>query len=135
MAIYPTLFALYLGRLVPGLGAHATLVGAAVVAAGAAYNLRGARAVGRGSEAMALVLLAPFAILTVLAMRAGDPPLGPAALRVAPDLSGAVLLAMWNTMGWDNVSTVASEVSRPRTRSRDPALFAVSHFVVPFFAS
>jgi amino acid transporter len=30
------------------------------------------------------------------------------------DLLGGVLVAMWNYMGWDNVSTVAGEVDRPQ---------------------
>ncbi len=41
MAIYPTLFVLYAERLWPLVGAWPVVVGAAVIAAGAAYNLAG----------------------------------------------------------------------------------------------
>src|SRR5438270_7134843 len=62
MAIYPTLFTLYLGRLLPSLatGQRPLLLGAAMIAACALWNLRGARSVGWGALAMTLVLLAPF---------------------------------------------------------------------------
>src|SRR5580692_45281 len=49
MAIYPTLFVLYLGRLVPVLAAWPHAIGALVIAAGAAWNLAGARSVGLGA--------------------------------------------------------------------------------------
>src|SRR3984957_1950890 len=39
MAIYPTLFVLYLGRLFPALAAYPHLIGALVIAVGAAWNL------------------------------------------------------------------------------------------------
>ena len=31
-----------------------------------------------------------------------------------PDLLGGIAIAMWNYMGWDNVSTIAGEVDRPQ---------------------
>src|SRR5438094_10448502 len=51
MAIYPTLFVLYLGRFAPALtaGWRGIAIGAAVVAACAVWNITGARAVGGGS--------------------------------------------------------------------------------------
>src|SRR5258708_3555735 len=60
MAMYPTLFVLYLGRLWPAVAAHPMLAGALFVAVGSLYNLGGARAVGEGSAAMTVLLLAPF---------------------------------------------------------------------------
>jgi hypothetical protein len=61
MAIYPTLFVLYLGRVWPGAasGPAALVIGVGVVATCAALNLRGARAVGGASEWMAVLLLGP----------------------------------------------------------------------------
>jgi amino acid transporter len=118
MAIYPTLFVLYLGRLWPAANGSvaATLIGTGVIAACALTNLRGARAVGGASQWMALLLLGPFAVFCVLAF------LGPthaAAAVPAPstgghDWIGGLLVAMWNFMGWDNASTVAGEVERPQ---------------------
>src|SRR5258706_9556249 len=52
MAIYPTLFVLYLKQLVPDLGVSPVVIGGLVIAAGAACNLAGARAVGEGSILM-----------------------------------------------------------------------------------
>lgn len=119
MAIYPTLFVLYLGRLSPMLGAHPIAIGVLVIAVGAACNLASAQAVGEQSAVMTGLLLAPFAILAVLALR-GHAPVPSAAILeaapkdAAPDLAGGVLVAMWNYMGWDNASTVAGEVDRPQ---------------------
>ena len=115
MAIYPTLFVLYLGRLVPSLGSgrNAVLLGAAVIVVCAAWNIAGIRAVGQGSMLLMLGLLAPFVVLSALAISHA----GGTAQRVvtAPaDLLGGLLVCMWNYMGWDNASTVAGEVENPQ---------------------
>jgi amino acid transporter len=123
MAIYPTIFVLYLGRVEPGwtAGHLGTLWALAVVLVCAAWNLMGARAVGEGSVGMFCVLTAPFVVLTAVGMwkglaahAAGG---GLAALArpvAAPDFAGAVLVTLWNYMGWDNASTVAQEVEEPQ---------------------
>jgi amino acid transporter len=123
MAIYPTLFVLYLSRLWPALqgGLAAKALGAGMIAVCTAWNMRGARAVGGGSLIMSVLLLAPFGVLAVLALfthlgAAAAP--GAAAPHAAPAGSGALfaglLVAMWNYMGWDNASTIAGEVVRPQ---------------------
>jgi amino acid transporter len=123
MAIYPTLFVLYLSRLWPALQGSlaAKALGAGMIAVCTAWNLRGARAVGGGSLIMSVLLLAPFSVLAVLALfthlgAAAAP--GAAAPHAAPAGSGALfaglLVAMWNYMGWDNASTIAGEVVRPQ---------------------
>jgi amino acid transporter len=139
MGIYPTLFALYLGRLSPALVASPLAIGVLVVAAGAAYNLAGARAVGDGSALMTALLLAPFLVLTGLAffLHGTAVTAAPGAgVRQAPDLAGGVLVAMWNYMGWDNASTVAGEVERPQRTYPRAVLLAVAlvaiTYVVPF---
>jgi amino acid transporter len=118
-AIDPTLFVLYAGRLWPSVAASPVLVGVLVIAAGTAYNLAGAWAVGEGSAAMTVLLLAPFALLAGLAFFGHAPSAvahaaGAADAAHRPDLAGGILVAMWNYMGWDNASTVAGEVERPQ---------------------
>lgn len=80
-----------------------------------AWNLLGAPAVGRGSLAISLLLLIPFAILAVYAVtqRPGGGDAHVPSVRHADVLAG-LLVAMWNYMGWDNSTTIASEVDRPR---------------------
>jgi amino acid transporter len=114
MAIYPTLFTLYLARLVPALGEGSapTVVGGLVLAVCTAVNIRGARAVGISSVVFSLALLSPFAVVIVGAS------MMPAVAQAHAnggelDLLGGILIAMWNYMGWDNSSTLAGEVERP----------------------
>jgi amino acid transporter len=140
MAIYPTLFVLYLRHLSPALGASPIVVGALFIAVGAAYNLAGARAVGEGSVAMTALLLAPFAVLAAIGFFGHGPAMPPATPHVVatPDLAGGVLVAMWNFMGWDNASTVAGEVDRPQRTYPIAVLVAVAlvslTYVVPVAA-
>jgi amino acid transporter len=116
MAIYPTLFVLYLGRLFPPLAAWPVGVGAAVLAAAAGCNLAGAKAVGEGSALTTALLVAPFAALAALALgkQAAHGGVTSAPRPESLDFAGGVLVAMWNTMGWDNASTVADEVHKPQ---------------------
>lgn len=116
MAIYPTLFTLYLGRLAPELvaGNGAFLIGLAVIGACALWNIRGAKAVGASSIWMTAAMLSPFVLLSIFAVFIG----GHAQTTPAPvahcGLLGGILVGMWNYMGWDNASTVAGEVERPQ---------------------
>jgi amino acid transporter len=114
MAIYPTLFALYLARLCPALGEGfgPAVVGVLVLAVCTAVNIRGARAVGSSSILLSLALLLPFVIVI---LGASILPAVPAhdANAARLDLLGGILIAMWNYMGWDNSSTLAGEVERP----------------------
>jgi amino acid transporter len=141
MAIYPVIFVLYLSRVAPNLtvGYRGTLWALAVVLVCALWNLRGARVVGESSVAMFVVLLAPFVVLVCVgfwkglfapshlltghniaapALRLGDRlHRGLTLLRApiaAPSFAGAVSVALWNYMGWDNASTVAQEVEAPQ---------------------
>ncbi len=125
MAIYPTLFTLYLGHLAPWLvaGSRGTLWEIVLVLGCCLWNMRGAPAVGHGSVILFCVLLSPFAVLTAAGIWRGwhlpAHGLGPAAhsaWTASPaggGLSLAILVAMWNYMGWDNASTVAREVENP----------------------
>ncbi len=119
MAIYPAIFVLYLGQF------HAALTvgwrgygwSLAVVALSCLWNLRGATAVGEGSMGLFVALLAPFAVFVALGLWHGitfHPAVQWGRSGTAGGLSTAVLVAMWNFMGWDNASTVAAEVENPQ---------------------
>jgi amino acid transporter len=139
MAIYPTLFTLYLSRLAPSLttGHRAVWWSLAVLAACLVWNLLGAASVGSGSAWLMCVLLAPFAVLVVAGMRHG--------VSTAPsishslDFATAFLVALWNYMGWDNASTVAAEVERPQRNypraMMGAAVLVTVCYVVPTLAA
>ena len=115
MAIYPTLFTLYLGRLAPSLtaGHRGIWWSLAVLATCLLWNLLGAASVGSGSIWLMCLLMAPFAILVVAGMRHGvSTATSPTSHTL--DFATAFLVALWNYMGWDNASTVAAEVERPQ---------------------
>ncbi len=117
MAIYPTLFVTYLGRLAPVLtdGHRGLAIKLAVVVLATLLNLRGAAAVGDGSVGMWIVALAPFIVLVLAAVWLGlHTARGTLAAHPGADYAGAITVAMWNYMGWDNASTVASEVDDPQ---------------------
>ena len=143
MAIYPTLFVFYLKEMSPwfGEGNHGILAGLFVVVTCAALNLAGIRVVGLTSVWLFFLLSLPFALMVLLApVRAGafaaDAHSATAGASVG--LLGAVLVAMWNYMGWDNASTIAQEVERPRKtypRAMIAAVILVSlTYVLPFLA-
>ncbi len=137
MAVYPTLFTLYLGHLAPGLvaGHRGLLWELALVLGCCLWNLRGAPSVGHGSVGLFCVLLSPFVVLTGAGIWRGwhlaQHGLGPAAhagWTASPaggGMSLAVLVAMWNYMGWDNASTVAREVENPPVTYPRAMLIAV----------
>ena len=127
MAIYPVTFVLYLSRFAPAwtAGYRGTLWAIAVVLACTLWNLRGASSVGNGSVVLFCALLSPFVVLTVAALLHWHGH-GLGALHAAggaSDLPGAISVAMWNYMGWDNASTVAQEVDDPQ-RNYPRAIFA-----------
>jgi len=135
MAIYPAIFVLYLGKFNPALTAdwRAYVWSLAVVVACCAWNLRGAPAVGDDSVWMFVLLLAPFAVLVILGFWHGltlHPTVQWGRSGSGSALSTAVLVAMWNYMGWDNASTVAQEVENPQRNY--PRAMVASTFLVAF---
>jgi amino acid transporter len=118
MAIYPTLFVLYLTRIFPWFaqGHRGVMVGLAVVTVSALMNIAGIRVVATTSLWMFFLLSAPFALIVLLAPAKFGALAGavitPTTSKV--DLIGGLLIAMWNYMGWDNASTIAAEVERPQ---------------------
>ena len=132
MALYPNLCIAYIGRFLPGLvaGHRGLFLGFAMIALCTAWNLLGVYSVGEGSVWLNIALLVPFVALIIFALGMQRAPgdAAPVPLRHV-DLLGGVLIAMWNYMGWDNLSTIAGEVESPqRTYSR--AMFGAVILVV-----
>ncbi|HKE08188.1 MAG TPA: APC family permease [Candidatus Acidoferrum sp.] len=143
MAIYPTLFVFYLKQMSPWFGErnHGVLAGLFVVVTCAALNLAGIRVVGLTSLWLFFLLSLPFGLVVLLTPAklgsfSGTPET--AATGASMGLLGAVLVAMWNYMGWDNASTIAQEVERPQRtypRAMIAAVILVSlTYVLPFLA-
>lgn len=142
MAIYPVTFVLYLSRFAPSLtaGWRGTAWALGVVVACTLWNLRGASSVGNGSVVLFCLLLAPFVVITAVALVRWHGH-GAGALFVpvsGRDLPGAISVAMWNYMGWDNASTVAQEVEDPQRNYPRAILGAIAlvaiSYILPLFA-
>ncbi|HEY0796306.1 MAG TPA: APC family permease [Acidisarcina sp.] len=143
MAIYPAFAVLYLGKLFPALttGHRSMVWSLLIVVICVLWNLRGAPSVGGGSVWLFGLLLAPFAVLVAAALwharhtvhaqgHLGAPP--------GANLSTAILVALWNYMGWDNASTVAREVENPqrnypRAMALSTTMVAIT-YIVPIVA-
>jgi amino acid transporter len=142
MAIYPTLFVLYLSRLFPWFeeGHRGVMVGLAVVTVCAVMNIAGIRVVAISSLWLFFLLSAPFALIVLIAPTKigalSGVTIAPTASNVG--LIGGLLICMWNYMGWDNASTIAAEVRRPQRtypRAMILAVIVVSlSYVLPFAA-
>jgi amino acid transporter len=148
MAIYPTSCVLYLGYVAPSLtaGSRGVAIKVLIVTIAMLWNLRGAVGVGVGSVRMAIISLAPFVILVgaaighavFMVLHSGNGLLAGLAHVAAPggppatlDMAGAVSVAMWNYMGWDNAATIAEEVDDPqRTYPRAILASALAVMVV-----
>ena len=126
MALYPSIFVLYLGKFSPALtaGPRAWAWSLAIVLVCSLWNLRGAPAVGDGSLLLSVLLLTPFTLFVALGLLKGltlHPAIqwsnsgsGSTGFGTGSAFSTAVLVAMWNYMGWDNASTIAQEVENPQ---------------------
>ena len=124
MAIYPAFFVSYLGKFNPALtgGWHGYAWKLAVVVVCCLWNLRGAPAIGQDSVWMSTLLLSPFVVFVGagvwygMAHHAAIHWSGPHGSGPGSEsaLSTAILVGMWNYMGWDNASTVAQEVENPQ---------------------
>ena len=143
MALYPTIFVLYLGRFAPSLtaGENGYFWKLAVVLVCVGWNLRGAPSVGNGSVGLFALLLTPFVVFVVLGFRHAivmHPHVQWGSDGSGVALSTAVLVAMWNYMGWDNASTVAQEVKDPqRNYPRamiGAALLVAFSYIMPLLA-
>ena len=140
MALYPNLFVDYIGQIAPGVvaGNRGLAIGFAMIALCTAWNIVGARAVGDGSVFLNVALLIPFVALIVFAMFHAHTGTAIAVPLRHADLLGGILIAMWNYMGWDNLSTIAGEVANPqRTYTRamyGTVLLVVASYFLPVVA-
>ncbi len=142
MAIYPTLFVVYLTRMFPWFQQNnrGWWVALAVVIACALLNIAGVKVVSLTSLWLFLALSAPFIAIILLA------PFKIGALANAVtkpttstvDILGGLLICMWNYMGWDNASTIATEVEKPQRTYPRAMLVAVmivaASYILPFLA-
>jgi amino acid transporter len=142
MAIYPTLFVTYLTKLFPyfSVGHRGVMVALAIVVVCAAMNIAGIRVVATTSVWLFVLLSIPFVAIAVLALlhHGGFTQVATGGGTTNIGLIGGILICMWNYMGWDNATTVASEVNHPqRTYPRAMAaavtIVAVS-YTLPFAA-
>lgn len=115
MAIYPSLFVAYLGKLFPATtaGGRGIAIAAGLILICLLWNLMGAKAVGDSSVVVGILLLSPFVVLTIVALLRHITLVASSANSDGNFLTG-VLVAMWNYMGWDNAATIANEVENPQ---------------------
>ena len=118
MAIYPALFIAYLDRIAPWFtdGHRGEYVGLAVIAACVVLNIAGVEVVSTASFCFFIAVSAPFAIIALLAPFKHGVLLHVATAPTTSHvtLMGGLLVCMWNYMGWDNASTIATEVENPQ---------------------
>ena len=138
MALYPSIFVLYLGKFFPALTAdwRGYFWSLSVVVICCAWNLLGAPRVGEHSVWLFVLLVTPFAVFVALGFWHGlalHPAMHWSRIAVGPDahsgLSTAILVALWNYMGWDNASTIARDVENPQ-RNYPRALIAAAVLTV-----
>jgi amino acid transporter len=129
MAIYPTLFVLYLDRLFPWFaeGHRGVMVALGVVTVCALLNIAGVRVVSTTSLWLFFALSAPFiAIVCIAPFKFGAlAHVATKATNPSVDILTGLLICMWNYMGWDNASTIATEVERPQRTYPRAMLVAV----------
>src|SRR5579885_1156565 len=133
MAIYPTVFVLYLGKLFPAwtAGSRGIAWELALVIACSLWNLCGAPEVGEGSVTLFVLLIAPFVVLKFFGFLHGAHWQSHATAFTGGSISTAIIVALWNYMGWDNASTVAGEVENPRRNYPVAMLAAAASSLFP----
>jgi amino acid transporter len=129
MAIYPTLFVLYLDRLFPWFaeGHRGELVALGVVVICALLNVAGVKVVSTTSLWLFFLLSSPFLAIVAIAPFKIGALVHATTKPVTADLGimTGLLICMWNYMGWDNASTIATEVERPQRTYPRAMLYAV----------
>jgi amino acid transporter len=124
MAIYPKMIASNLQAMVPALGnGHwPIIIGLVVVFIGVAWNLTGSEGVSALSVVVTVAVVGLFVLLvtTVVGKSIVSHIQGGKTPTISTEslswllFGRAMARAMWNYMGWDNCSTIASEVESPQ---------------------
>lgn len=117
MAIYPVLFASYLGFAISLGTAGQIFAAAALVWFSGLLNILGIRPVGNVSLALTIIAIAPFAAFIFM----GSPCLLHWHLPIEPlfhgdalgAIGGGLIVVIWNYSGWENLSMVAGEIQAP----------------------
>jgi amino acid transporter len=148
LAIYPTLMAGYLARLWPalgdiGIGGAGWWACLGLVVLCTAWNALGIRRVGQGSEALGVLLLAPFGVVVVLgllALPSGGIEAARSAFAASPPEDDSawvagLVLAMWNYTGFDNAGTFAAEVERPQRNYPRAMILSIALITAVYVAS
>jgi len=118
LAIYPVLFVEYVSFFFPQVDAYKIPVCLVIIWSSAALNIRGIVPVGKTSVFLGVVVLAPFVLLfgVALSKYAGHISIPAQTLKghSFSSIGLALYTIMWNFIGWDNTTTYAEEVDKPR---------------------
>ena len=121
MAIYPVLFVDYSAtyfKVLQTNGLARWLLGVTMIWVFTYLNIRGAKVIGDSSKLFGVIVLAPFAIMTVLGLfHMHYNPLHPFVLHgqsIGQSLNLGLFVVMWNYLGWDGLSTIAGEMKDPK---------------------
>lgn len=134
LAIYPVLFVEYASFFFPQIVAIKIPVCLVIIWMGAALNIFGISPVGKTATLLSVVVIVPFAILFIIALKNYDHFSFP-----KPSLKGisfsslgmALYTVMWNFFGWDNTTTYAEEVDKPaRTYLKSVSIAFITVIVV-----
>ena len=136
LAIYPVLFVTYASFFFPDIAHYKIPVCLTIIWLGAGLNILGVAPVGKASMLLGALVLAPFAVLFVVAFMHHTPFVFPTPSLKGipyPSLGMALYTVMWNFFGWDNATTYADDVASPvRTYARATGIAFVSVFAVYF---
>jgi amino acid transporter len=139
LCLYPTLVASYFQQLFPGVtDAWAYGIKLVALAVTVAMNVVGMEALSTSAALLTGVILAPFALLPIVAAAERRPfdwaALGPAG--VAPGLSGNLTLfistILWCMQGWSEIGCMAGEVEAAETVFPGGMLIAAVLVVVAY---
>jgi len=93
-----------------------------VIYSSLALNLRGPRSVGRSAVLSFVIVTLPFLLFSALGMlkmqKVPWQPFTPADQGLSQSIGLGLSVGMWSYSGWDNVSTFAGEVERPKRNYR-----------------
>ena len=136
-AVYIALIMDYLQSWLDLDATTAWLIGVAIIAVLAYLNIRGLNVIAISSIVMTIVILAPFAVMTVLgfAKWQGVPwePFSVPGQSVLTSVGYALAVGMWMYSGYDSMSVLAGEVEEPRRVIPRGLMIAMPLIVISYF--